>query len=86
MMINLIETPQRGDFKINYEIDGDRLVVVMGEIREAIDLTDPGIIFEDTLGRLPINPIVSIHDNDNIIEVTVIRYYGEDEKHLFETS
>lgn len=86
-MINLIETPQRADIKAEYNVnDGDVLTVKVGEIEEIFDFTglEEGRAEEIIVEELPINPIVSAEKTGNVVNVTVIRFYGEDEKHLFE--
>lgn len=40
------------------------------------------IIAED----IPINPIVSVEKTGDVIDIKAIRFYGEDEKQLFEVS
>lgn len=85
-MINLIETPQRADIKSEYTVDGDVLTVTIGDTTETFDFTDfpDGQAVEIEVENLPVNPIVSIRKENGIIEVAVIRFYGLDEKHLFE--
>jgi len=85
-MINLIETPQRADIKAEYIVNGDVLTVKMGDVEEIFDFTglEEGVAEEIIVEELPINPIVSAEKTGNIVNVTVIRFYGEDEKHLFE--
>lgn len=85
-MINLIETPQRADIKAEYNVNGDVLTVKVGEIEEIFDFTglEEGRAEEIIVEELPINPIVSAEKTGNVVNVTVIRFYGEDEKHLFE--
>ena len=85
-MINIIETPQYSSFKYTYEIKGDVLTLTMNEESEVIDLTDleDGKAGSIELEVLPINPVVSIEKTGEVIEVTLIRFYDEDEKELFE--
>ena len=85
-MINLIETPQRADIKAEYAVDNDALTVVIDDKTEVFDFTglEEGIAEEIIAEELPVNPIVSVEKTGEEISITVIRFYGEDEKHLFE--
>lgn len=85
-MINLIETPQRADIKAEYNVNGDVLTVKIGEIEEIFDFTglEEGRAEEIIAEELPVNPVVTAEKIGDVINVTVIRFYGEDEKHLFE--
>lgn len=87
-MIILVETPQRADIKAEYTVDNDILTVTIGETTENFDFTDlhEGITEEIEAEILPVNPIVYIEKIDNTTKVTVIRFYGEDEKALFEAN
>ena len=85
-MINLIETPQRAEIKAVYKIDGDILTVTMGEITETFDFTglEEGKAEEIIVENLIFNPIVSVEKIGDMVNITVIRFYAEDEKQLFE--
>ena len=85
-MIKIIETPQYAPFKYTYEIEGDVLTLTMDKETEVLDLTDleDGKAESIELEVLPINPIVSIEKAGEVIEVTLIRFYDDDEKELFE--
>ena len=85
-MINLIYTPQRADIKAEYIINNDVLTVKINDKTEAFDFTglDEGIAEEIVAEVLPINPIVSAEKVGNVINITVIRFYSKEEKHLFE--
>lgn len=85
-MINLIYTPQRADIKANYEVNSDMLTVTIGDTTETFDFTGlaEGIAEEIIVEILPINPIISVEKTGDIVNVTVIRFYGEEEKSLFE--
>jgi len=87
-VIILVETPQRADIKAEYTVDNDTLTVTMGETTENFDFTGlPDGITEEVKAKiLPVNPIVYIEKVDNTTKVTVIRFYDEDEKALFETA
>lgn len=85
-MIKIIESPQYATFKYAYEIKGDILTLTMNEETEVLDLTEleDGKAESIELEVLPINPVVSIEKTGEVIEVTLIRFYGDDEKELFE--
>lgn len=85
-MIKIIETPQYSSFKYTYEIKGDVLTLTMNEETEVLDLTDleDGKAESIELEVLPINPVISIEKTGDVIEVTLIRFYDDDEKELFE--
>lgn len=85
-MINLIETPQRADFKAEYTTENDVLIVKIGETEETFHFTglEEGVAEEIIAEVLPINPIVSAKKTGNTVNIKVIRFYGEDEKELFE--
>lgn len=85
-MINLSYTPQRADLKAEYTVNGDVLTIKIGEIEEIFDFTglEEGIAEEIIAENLPINPIVSVEKIGDIVNVTVIRFYGADEKEVFE--
>lgn len=85
-MINLIETPQRADIKAEYKIDNDILTVKIREIEEIFDFTglEEGMAKEIIAEELAINPIISAEKTGNTVNVTIVRFYGADEKELFE--
>ncbi len=85
-MINLIETPQRADCKAEYTVIGDALTVRIGDATEIIDLSGlpEGQAEAVEIENLPVNPIVSIIKENDVISITVIRFYGEGEKEAYE--
>lgn len=85
-MINIIETPQYAPFKYTYEIKGDVLTLIMNKETEVLDLTDlpEGRAESIELEVLPISPVISIEKTGEIIEITLIRFYDDDEKDVFE--
>ena len=85
-MIKIIETPQYSPFKYTYEIKDDVLTLTMNKESEVIDLTDleDGKAESIELEVLPISPVVSIEKTGENIEVTLIRFYDDDEKEVFE--
>lgn len=85
-MINLIETPQRADFKATYKVNGDVLTVTIGESTEIFDFTglEEGIAEEIIAEEIPVNPIISAEKIGEIINIQVIRFYNFDEKEMFE--
>ena len=71
-MINLIETPQRNDFlRAKYTVNDDMLTVKIDNVEEVFDFTE--------LEEGAVEEII-----DDGLTVTVIRFYGKDEKKLFE--
>lgn len=85
-MINLIKIPQRVDYVIEYNIDGEVLNIKIGEIEEVFDFTglEEGIAEEIIVEKLPINPILSAKKTGDVINIKVLRFYSFEEKHLFE--
>ena len=85
-MINLTYTPQRADFKAEYVVNDDILTVKIGDVTETFDFTGlpDGQAEEIDAGNLLINPIVSVKKENGVIDVVAIRFYGEDEKAVFE--
>lgn len=86
VVINLVQSPQRADFEAEYSIKEDILTVKINDKEEIFDFTDmpEGRAEEIIIEVLPINPIVNVEKVGDTINITVIRFYGEDEKHLFE--
>jgi hypothetical protein len=85
-MINLIETPQRADFKAEYIVNNDILTVKINDVTETFDFTGlaEGVAEEIAVETLPINPIISAEKIGETVNIKVIRFYGQDEKGLFE--
>ena len=85
-MINLTYTPQRADIKAEYIVNNDILVVKINDITETFDFTGlaEGMAEEIIAEVLPINPIVKVEKIGDTVNVTVIRFYGADEKEVFE--
>ena len=85
-MINLTYTPQRADIKAEYIVNNDILVVKINDITETFDFTGlaEGMAEEIIAEVLPINPIVKAEKIGDTVNVTVIRFYGADEKEVFE--
>lgn len=85
-MIKLTRTPVRADYKAEYIVKDDMLTVKINDVEEIFDFTglEEGVAEEIIVEELPINPIISVEKIDNTVNVTVIRFYGEEEKSLFE--
>lgn len=85
-MINLIYFPQRADFKAEYIVNNDILAVKIDNIMENFDFTglEEGIAEEIIAEVLPINPIIAAEKIGDTVNIKVIRFYGEDEKEVFE--
>lgn len=86
-MISLEYSPIRGETEAEYFIDNDILTVKMGDIVETFDFTGlpEGAAEEVTAESLPICPIDSVEKIGDTITIAVTRFYGSDEKHLFES-
>lgn len=86
-MINLTYTPQRADIKATYMVKGDFLTTTINDVEEIFDFTNiaDGILEEIVIESLPVNPILTVERVDDNVNITVIRFYGEDEKNIFET-
>jgi len=85
-VINLIKTPKRADIKVEYAIDNDVLIATINNTVETFDfagLTE-GRAEEIITDTLHINPIISAEKIGEIVNITVMQFYGEDEKELFE--
>lgn len=87
-MINLTYIPTRGNIKAEYIINDDILTIKIDDIEEIFDFTglEEGIAEEIITEVLPINPILSANIIGDTINITAIRFYGEDEKHLYEVT
>lgn len=85
-MINLNLTPQRSNVKVNYIVDNDILTIIMDGIEEVFDFNGlpDGIAEEIIVEALTVNPIISVEKIDDDINITAIKFYGLDEKHMFE--
>lgn len=85
-MINLIYEPQESNYKAEYTANNDILTVTIGETTEIFDFTglEEGIAEEIIVEELPVNPIISAEKVGDILNIQVIRFYGADEKELFE--
>ena len=82
-------TPQRSDFyKATYDLTDDILVVTVNEVVEMFDFSvfPDGVAEEITPELLPINPIVSVKRANGELLITVIQFYGEDEKAKYEVN
>lgn len=86
-IIKIIEIPQRSDSKILYKADGDLLTITLDDSVEVFDFTGcpEGRAEEITSEIIKINPILSAEKVGDEITINVIRFYGADEKELFET-
>ena len=89
-MINLIYTPQRADIKSEYIVNDDILTVIVDDgivkATEIFDFTgfEEGMAEEIITESLPVNPIISAEKIGDTVNITVIRFYDETEKELFE--
>lgn len=85
-MINLLYTPQRADLKAEYIVDIDVLTVKIDDLEEVFDFTglEEGIAEQIIAEILPLNPIISAEKVGDTVNIEAIRFYGEDEKEVFE--
>ena len=85
-MINLIESPQRADYRAKYTSTGDVLTIKIDDTEEVFDFSgfEDGVAEQIVAEKLPINPIISAEKTGDIISVVIIRFYNKDEKYLFE--
>ncbi|HZK00702.1 MAG TPA: hypothetical protein VFC79_11870 [Tissierellaceae bacterium] len=85
-MINIIYTPQRNDYKAEYTVNNDILTVKINDIIETFDFTglEEGMAEEIIAEVLPINPIINAEKIGDTVNITVIRFYSENEKEVFE--
>jgi len=85
-MIKIIETPQRSDKRISYSVEGYILYVTIDGVTEEFDFTGlpEGQAEEISPDILQMNPIISADKVGDEITITLIRFYGEDEKEVFE--
>lgn len=85
-MIRLIKIPQRSDMIANYRVNNDVLSVEIAGHNEVFDFTglEEGISEEIIIENLPLNPIIKAEKIGDTINIEVLRFYGYDEKELFE--
>jgi len=86
MMIKLVKTPQRADFKAEYITDNDILTVKINDKTETFDFTGlaEGKAEEIIAEALTINPILNAEKTSDAINIEVLRFYSFEEKELFE--
>lgn len=89
--MNIEYTPQRSDNILSYEADGDVLTVTCTQRgQQHQDTFDFSGVPDGELDReqiettLPVQPILSAKKENGELTVRVLRWYGKDEKHLFE--
>ena len=85
-MIRIIDSPQRSDIVISHTIEDEVLSVTVNGMTEEFDFTGlpEGQADEITPELLRVNPIVSAEKVGDEVTITLIRFYGEDEKEVFE--
>lgn len=87
VIIKIIESPQRNDkHVVKWKVKDDVLTITINEQTEVFDFTGlpDGVLDKIDIETLPINPIVSAKRVNGELEVTLLRFYNQDEKHLFE--
>lgn len=84
-MIKVIETPIRSENQLSYEIEDDVISITLNGITESVDFTGlpEGKAQEITFDHFE-TPIYHAEKSGETIEVTIARFYSEQEKHLFE--
>lgn len=86
-MIKITELPQQNDIlKTSYETNGDVLRITLDGATEEFDFTGlpEGIADSIESEVLKINPIISAEKVGDEIIISLIRFYGEEEKEVFE--
>ena len=85
-MIKIKESPQRADMKISYAISNDILTITLDGVSEVFDFTGmpEGKLDSVEVESLKLNPIISAEKIGEEITVEVLRFYGVDEKHIYE--
>lgn len=85
-MIKIKESPQRADMKISYAISNDILTITLDGVSEVFDFTGmpEGKLDSVEVESLKLNPIISAEKIGEEIIVEVLRFYGADEKHIYE--
>lgn len=85
-MIKIKESPQRADMKISYAISNDILTITLDGVSEVFDFTGmpEGKLDSVEVESLKLNPIISAEKIGEEITVEVLRFYGIDEKHIYE--
>ena len=86
-MIKIIESPQRSDKnKISWEVDGDILTVNLNFKEEVFDFTGlpEGVAEDIEIENLSMNPLSNVQKVGDEISVTILRFYNESEKEVFE--
>ena len=85
-MITIKQIPMRADMCIAHMVAGDILTVTIDGVSEEFDFTGlpEGRMTEIEPEILTINPIVTAEKIGDEITITLIRFYGEDEKEVFE--
>lgn len=84
----IIYTPQRSDFYTStYQLENDVLTVSINDTVETFDFSEfpDGVAEEIITESLPINPIMRVERIQGELKVTVIQFYGESEKHEYES-
>lgn len=84
--MKIIEVPQRSDMVISYEVKGEILEVTIDNTNEAFDFTGlpDGVMEEIETMSLLVNPILSASKVDGVLTVEILRFYGLEEKGVFE--
>ena len=87
-MIIVNEKPQYSNNKISYSISGDTLTITVNGVIDLIDFSqfpDGEASVGDIETSLPTNPILGIKKINGDTTVELFRFYGDDEKEVFES-
>lgn len=85
-MIIIKEIEQRSDIKMSYSIEGDSITVNINDVYETFDFSnvEDGVLESIDVEALEINPIISAKKTGDIISIDIIKFYGVEEKSLYE--
>lgn len=85
-MINIEFTPQRGDFTYEYRLYDKAIEIRMNNVVEMFDFSTfpDGRVEEIVAEDIAVNPILDVFINNGDITMILLKFYGEDEKEVFE--
>lgn len=87
-MLIIIESPEYSNHTMSYGVSGDILTVTVNGVMDWIDFSqfpDGEAFFKDVDSILPVDPFFNIKKVDGVTTVTLRRFYGDDEKEVFES-
>lgn len=87
-MIKIIESPvYEPMYSISHVVSGETLTAQINDVTDSIDFSqfpDGKATILDVETTLPTNPFINIEKVDGVTMVEMIRFYGDDEKEVFE--